>query len=67
MATNTDDRCSTCRHYWVDGECRRYPPSPGTWKPTREGEQAWIDRSWPVVEPDDWCGEHSPAPLSGVE
>lgn len=57
-------KCETCR--WWDGvaedeiaECRRLPPQfiieqidPGT----SHGDHAF----WPLVDSDQWCGEHQP-------
>ena len=53
-----DERCQTCRFYQPDGktveagECRRRAPSPGP--------QTDVGAYWPVVLPDDWCGEWQP-------
>jgi len=33
------------------GECRRYPPSP-------PDLGARTGNDWPLVQPDDWCGEY---------
>lgn len=46
-------RCETCR-WWdrIDNECglcRVNPPAL---------IQDDVDGHWPIVEPDDWCGEH---------
>ena len=46
--------CATCR-YCYESECRRNPPTAAAmiWRGSPEGV-----RMWPVVDPDDWCGEH---------
>jgi IPT/TIG domain-containing protein len=40
--------CGNCK-YQVPPECRRYPPARVS--PSLSG--------WPLVDPDDWCGEWS--------
>jgi hypothetical protein len=53
--------CSNCRFRGVTGtqfyECLRHAPVtlPG---PQRLG--GVIDSHWPMVEPDQWCGDHMP-------
>lgn len=71
------DRCETCRFYAnVDNEmsgladCRRYPP---VMVPvTEQHDRTWLvkyslykpnDGGWPLVWPEDWCGEWQPKPL----
>lgn len=47
------ERCETCRFFhrrvgrW--SVCRRFPPAP---------EARGSKGGFPVVAPDDWCGEH---------
>ncbi len=60
--------CSTCR--WWDsspfderflGLCRRNPPSVKTlWDDDSEERD-----SWPMTEPVEWCGEHTPNKKNG--
>lgn len=69
-ATETSDTqtCLTCRfwdshaHTNTSGTCRRMPPGGGHWRPSREGEQSWIEANWPDTSFDEWCGEHRPEP-----
>lgn len=53
--------CATCRFLdWGTGEyayCKRHAPHP---KPEVTGYG--YDISWPIVESDEWCGEHEPEP-----
>jgi hypothetical protein len=50
------EACQTCRFVLMEsradaGFCRRYPPTP------LAGESEF-DCTYPVVSPDDWCGEY---------
>lgn len=53
--------CRTCQ--WFDamssghvGSCRRYPPTVIPYH--KEGSTQRDTTEWPVVEAEDWCGEH---------
>ena len=42
-----DQNCSTCIYFGLQQvTCHRYPPG-----------QSGMPDAWPVVKPDDWCGE----------
>ena len=56
--------CSQCVHFNLGqnagreiqaehGECRRYPPNIGS---DGDGDSFYY---WPVLSPDEWCGEFS--------
>lgn len=50
--------CATCR--WQDGgHCRRMPPTMVPW-PTDNQHPIMYEpaTTWPLVNADDWCGEH---------
>jgi len=50
--TKTENRtCANCRFYDAR-KCRRYAP-----RPHRKGEGLEAPTVWPIVAPDDWCGE----------
>lgn len=57
------NRCENCR--WAEAEgaasknftCHRSPPGVG-FVPTNRGPAAIA--SFPIVQPDQWCGEHQP-------
>ena len=71
---NPQPRCVSCR-FWeatgqftnsrIAGKCRRYPPSPTVLRATLWqllfGKYQTAHQPSHTA-PDDWCGEHQPAP-----
>ncbi len=55
---NPREVCAKCRHWSNVGECRRDPP--------RLVEDA-IYGKWPLVSPDDYCGEFAAMMTTGRE
>jgi hypothetical protein len=58
--------CLTCRHGLKEPnnqiQCRRFPPIPTPIvAPTPQGPKLVTTvTSFPLVRPDQWCGEHTP-------
>lgn len=59
--------CETCQHCYSQGLstdlsrqffCRRYPPTPLA---VQHGNQVQVVNVYPVIAPDNVCGEHLPA------
>jgi hypothetical protein len=58
-----NDRCEKCRFYYdasdgvrEQGHCRRHAPRPAG----KKSLDAEVWAIWPVVFPDEWCGEFMP-------
>ena len=60
-----DASCGTCRWWggrisgrvYDPGPCRRYPPTAVSLHYYDLGKQRNV---WPIMSPDDFCGEHQP-------
>jgi hypothetical protein len=49
--------CATCPYWDEDALCRRYPPRVIVNPP--EGDcESYQEAVWPLMEADEWCGEH---------
>ena len=57
MNTKQPEKCETCKYCIVDEHirfvCRRYAP-----RIIHGSGTDWSDERFPVVAPDDWCGEY---------
>jgi len=59
-----DRRCTECRYWRLletnpnQGECRRYAPRPDAF------ESIHMMATWPITNPEDWCGELAASPNS---
>lgn len=48
--------CGTCKFY-DQGACRRFPPA-RVYTPSGDKPEVILDVTvWPVVKPENWCGE----------
>lgn len=49
-----DDQCCMNCYYWLEGNCRRYPP-----KIPRDNKNLITPNlgKWPIIGPEEWCGE----------
>jgi hypothetical protein len=60
-----DATCSNCRFFEPDssaGACRRYAPRVQFERNHNIKKKRWLQMAyaiWPLVAPDDWCGEHT--------
>ena len=57
--------CGQCRHWHQRqgplGECRARPPVPVLSQAIHSlGTSHEVDRAWPTLHRDDFCGEHAP-------
>lgn len=59
-STDPAATCGSCRYFYDDAECRRYPPRP-MWIAERVDDRlpqaVFAPGIWPETHRDEWCGE----------